>query len=331
MKKFVSVLVVLVSMLSLGGQVFAQDEPELTETFTSETGDLTFMYPEDWEIISEFGLTYVVKGGEEVIEADEMPSGGAAVAFLTPELMELMELEGASPLEVIESLRATILQENDDLEATEVEETTLDNEAENEMALVMVTDVTGDGFVAAIGYEVGTLAVIGLAPTGEFEDVEPTIRAILNTVVLQAPDPVAVEEMTPPEDNAVTWETDTVTLTANNFYIEAGSTIFTADVDDIDIDGDPGSDEYTTLEVTWMEHDVEMRVNIYFEADGEEWRAFELRIYDGNDPGEWVTFEGEQFSAALGDSYSIGAFGRGQGPNSINFNGLSVQAFTSAE
>ena len=108
----------------------------------------------------------------------------------------------------------------------------------------------------------------------------------------------------------------------------ADDLFFTADVDEIEISGDPGSDTYTTLEVTWLEHDVEMRVYIYFEADDAEWRAFEMRIYDGNDPGEWVTWEGEQFSASLGDSYNIMSFGRQIGDNGIYFGGLEVQAFT---
>jgi hypothetical protein len=56
-----------------------------------------------------------------------------------------------------------------------------------------------------------------------------------------------------------------------------------------------------------------------------------MRIYDGADPGEWVTFEDELFTAALGEAYSIGIFGRGAGRSTINFNDLDVQALTAAE
>jgi hypothetical protein len=302
---------------------YAQEE--LTETYTSDLGDITISYPEGWEAVAESGLVILINGDPEIINQQMLPPGTAALVLLPPEFLTLFEVDaGASPVEAIEVLTRLIDQDFEDV--GEPENVTLDNDAENEMTFVSVRDEAGDGFIAAIGYEAGTVGVLAFAAPGELEDVEATLRAMLDTLVYQEP-----QEIPLPEDNAVSWETDTVSLSASNFYIVAGGQVFTADVDEIDVDGDPGDDVATSLEVTWMEHDVEMRVYIYFEADGESWNAYEMRIYDGADPGEWVTFEDELFSAILGEAYSIGVFGRGVGRSTINFNDLEVQAFTSAE
>ena len=42
-----------------------------------------------------------------------------------------------------------------------------------------------------------------------------------------------------------------------------------------------------------MEHGVEMRFYISFEADGENWTRTEVRTYDGRDSGEWVTIDSQ--------------------------------------
>lgn len=321
MKYLISLSISLMLLPTFG--TYAQEE--LTETYTSDLGDITISYPEGWEAVAESGLVILINGDPEIINQQMLPPGTAALVLLPPEFLTLFEVDaGASPVEAIEVLTRLIDQDFEDV--GEPENVTLDNDAENEMTFVSVRDEAGDGFIAAIGYEAGTVGVLAFAAPGELEDVEATLRAMLDTLVYQEP-----QEIPLPEDNAVSWETDTVSLSASNFYIVAGGQVFTADVDEIDVDGDPGDDVATSLEVTWMEHDVEMRVYIYFEADGESWNAYEMRIYDGADPGEWVTFEDELFSAILGEAYSIGVFGRGVGRSTINFNDLEVQAFTSAE
>jgi hypothetical protein len=333
MKEFLTVASVLLLVFSFGSGVFAQEEEiELTETYTSELGDVTIKYPEDWEVVIESGVTYIAKGGEDILEEPELPSGSAAFALLTPEVLALFGVEaGATLVETMASITEVMNEGDTVIDLEDAEEITLNNEDENEAIIIRVTDSSGDGIIAVVSYEAGIIGVLGIAPPGEYEDVESIIRAMLDTLVYHGIDESLLESMEPPEDNAVSWETDTVSLTASNFYITAGSQVFTADVDEVDVDGDPGDEQYTTLEVTWIEHDVEMRVFIYFEADGENWNAFEMRIYDGADPGEWVTFEDELFTAALGEAYSIGIFGRGAGRSTINFNDLDVQAFTAAE
>jgi hypothetical protein len=69
-------------------------------------------------------------------------------------------------------------------------------------------------------------------------------------------------------------------------------------------DGDPGTmNEYTTLEMSWREHDVEMRLNVYFTSDGTDWWANEIRTYDGRAQGKWITYDGEFFRSKLGTPF----------------------------
>lgn len=71
------------------------------------------------------------------------------------------------------------------------------------------------------------------------------------------------------------------------------------------VTGDPGTmNEYTTLELTWQEHDVEMRLYIYFRSDGTDWWSNEIRTYDGRKQGEWITYEGEFFRSKLGSPFT---------------------------
>lgn len=94
-----------------------------------------------------------------------------------------------------------------------------------------------------------------------------------------------------PKDNAVDWETETVHLRANNFYLIIGGKVYTARTSDsILIRSDPGDANYTTLELTWHENGREMRLFLYFEADEGGWRIFEVRTYNGLEPGDWIDY-----------------------------------------
>jgi hypothetical protein len=58
------------------------------------------------------------------------------------------------------------------------------------------------------------------------------------------------------------------------------------------VHSDPGDRRYRTLEVTWRERGVEMRMNIYFAADDTHWWATEVRVYDGSADGDWIGWGG---------------------------------------
>ncbi|MGI8686680.1 MAG: hypothetical protein ACR2MO_16585 [Acidimicrobiales bacterium] len=98
-------------------------------------------------------------------------------------------------------------------------------------------------------------------------------------------------------------ETRQVSLTADAVSIDAGGRQFVT-VQPVVVHSDPGDSTYTTLELKWREHGVEMRLFIYFTANGREWWSNEIRTYDGNDPGEWITYTGDFFRRPLGTPFT---------------------------
>ena len=99
-------------------------------------------------------------------------------------------------------------------------------------------------------------------------------------------------------------ETRQVTMAADAVTIDVGGKRFVT-TQPLEAHSDPGMpNEYTTLELTWNEHGVEMRMNIYFTSDGREWGSKEIRTYDGNAQGAWVTYEGDFFRSPLGTPFT---------------------------
>ena len=81
-------------------------------------------------------------------------------------------------------------------------------------------------------------------------------------------------------------------LHATDFWIEANGQRFTAVGTPVDVQSDPGDAIRRTLEISWKEHDVEMRLNLYFAGDGTSAWIDEVRIYDGQPDGKWLTAKG---------------------------------------
>ncbi len=89
--------------------------------------------------------------------------------------------------------------------------------------------------------------------------------------------------------------TDSVGLTADNFYIKIGRTAYTAANSNLSLHSNPGT-TYKTLEAIWQEFNpelndiVEMRMFIYFKSDGVYWWSDEIRTYNGNKNGDWIYY-----------------------------------------
>jgi hypothetical protein len=98
-------------------------------------------------------------------------------------------------------------------------------------------------------------------------------------------------------------ETRQVSLSADAVTIDAGARQFVT-VQPVRVRSDPGTGESTSLELTWREQGVEMRLFVYFTSDGREWWSDEIRTYDGTDPGEWITYEGDFFRSPLGTPFT---------------------------
>ncbi|MFL5670485.1 MAG: anti-sigma factor family protein, partial [Chloroflexota bacterium] len=104
--------------------------------------------------------------------------------------------------------------------------------------------------------------------------------------------------------NQIEWKTKVVALTAREFSIDVGGKTFRAATPNVAVNSDPGTATYRTLEATWMENGVEMRMNFYFRGDGSSYWVDEIRIYDGAPRGEWLTARGVYFKALAGNAWT---------------------------
>lgn len=103
--------------------------------------------------------------------------------------------------------------------------------------------------------------------------------------------------------NPVAWNTPTVSLTADDFWIMADGQRYTSANTVVNVHSDPGSATYTTLELIWTEDGREMRLFIYFQADSTSWWSNEIRTYNGQAYGDWLYYYGTFFASPLGAAY----------------------------
>jgi len=96
---------------------------------------------------------------------------------------------------------------------------------------------------------------------------------------------------------------DGIRFHANGLAIDAGGQRFSLDPATATVHSDPGDAKYRTLEWTWQQNGVEMRLNLYFASDGARWWVSEVRTYDGRQRGEWLTTTGRFFERPLGSAY----------------------------
>lgn len=99
---------------------------------------------------------------------------------------------------------------------------------------------------------------------------------------------------------AVSWTSGTISLKADDFYIQIDSTKYLAKVSNLSVGGSS-----STLELEWTENAKDMRLFIYFESDSVNWWSDEIRTYDGamNDGTRWVYYFGEFFKSARGAQF----------------------------
>lgn len=156
---------------------------------------------------------------------------------------------------------------------------------------VLVLLLTGIATFGYVAYQ-PSFALSGI-PTSISGPIEPT------------PTPTP----TPPTGNSINWRTNTVSLQAGNFYMVIDGRQYLANSGNVNVRSDPGSPTYTTLEATWQENGVEMRMNMYFTyTPGQFWRLSELRTYNGQNPGEWIMYNptdtnGNPIQHELGQAY----------------------------
>lgn len=132
--------------------------------------------------------------------------------------------------------------------------------------------------------------------------------------------------------NPVSWETNQVSLEADHYFLTADSDTFFANVSGVEVSSDPGDSAYCTLEVTWHEKDVEMRLYIYFHCDGVDWWSDEFRTYNGKDQADWIYYYGTFFESPVGTAFT-GVFEEASSDTGntysgkVHFQSLTLQAF----
>ena len=140
-------------------------------------------------------------------------------------------------------------------------------------------------------------------PRSVFAAVVATAAAIALVVGVAALGPgrgvhVAGQPGTPAP---VHFATPQVTFDATALLIDAEGRRFTSGGSVVDVNSDPGiPNNYTTLELTWNERGVEMRLYMYFASDGHNWWSNEIRTYNGHAPGDWIYYTGTFFRDTAG-------------------------------
>lgn len=138
--------------------------------------------------------------------------------------------------------------------------------------------------------------------------------------------PATTATSTPLSNPAFRFETPTVTMTAVSVQVLANNRVF-APATSVEVRGDPGAIDSTTLELTWNERDIEQRIVVYFASDGINWWANEIRTYNGLPAGDWIepTAQGEFFKSPLGTAFQ----GDLDLPN-LKIRGMTIEAFRRA-
>jgi len=94
----------------------------------------------------------------------------------------------------------------------------------------------------------------------------------------------------------ISWKTKDVTLEANDFWLDINGKRYYGEDAKIDVRSDPAGQkdpDFTTLEATWLENGVEMRMFMYFKLERKtgKWTLYDLRTYDGQVKGEWIYYD----------------------------------------
>jgi hypothetical protein len=133
------------------------------------------------------------------------------------------------------------------------------------------------------------------------------------------------------EGNQVHWKTEVVELQAADFWIDTAGKRFLG-TGQLRVSSDPGNATYRTLELTWLEHGAEMRVNIYFGGDTTHWWIDEIRTYDGTAQSpDWLFYRAAEIRAPIGQPWvgnvhltSISSSQPGRGPGTLYFGALHL-------
>lgn len=105
------------------------------------------------------------------------------------------------------------------------------------------------------------------------------------------------------EAYASNWSTDGVILEFSKLEITADGKKFQG-TDDIFVHSEVGKSDSTTLDATWTEHEIQMRLQFLFTSVNDKWSIKEIKTYDGKEEATWLTYSG-LYGGDLGTSYFV--------------------------
>ena len=103
------------------------------------------------------------------------------------------------------------------------------------------------------------------------------------------------------------WTTDSVEFSADSIVVTIGDRELQPVLQTLKYNCYCIHEDRSTLELTWFDDGIEMRLYIYFEAHATKWWSDEVRTYDGDVNAEWVyyrrPFEQHLFGQPLGSVF----------------------------
>ena len=159
----------------------------------------------------------------------------------------------------------------------------------------------------------------------------PTLTPTPTPIPTSTPTPTPTLTPTPtPITHPISWQTNAVSLQADDFYIMADGQKYFGNVDDVQLQSNPG-DNATTLEAKWQEHDSEMSIHIFFKKDSEKWWADAIVTANGQTPSGWFYYFGLFFKSPLETTFTgdvdLKSTALGGSNGEIHFGNLRLQAF----
>lgn len=156
---------------------FAQDTPELTETYTAPDGSIVFQYPEGWTINTAIGEGAVTLINDEALltdETDGVPEGMLLMNFIAPaSAAELGIEDGMTPLEALIGLL-----EDDTLTGEEIEFEIGGNTVQG----AIIENSIGDALLLVVPFsKEDTAFVLVIAASGALNNFETEVVAITAT------------------------------------------------------------------------------------------------------------------------------------------------------
>lgn len=214
----------------------------------------------------------------------------------------------------------------------------LDDHFEKDLCAVLLGRVPSEiparliDHVTAIHGDSGGHSVLGWLKRGMA--AAATAAAVFMIVVLAWTSAFGAKRLDPASIGsghaAHSWGTQLATLEADDLVVDVGGLSFRPS-GSVGTHSDAGTASYRTLEMSWHQGDLEMRLYLYFGADKANWWVSSMRSYDGTAPGDWIYYVTPQVKAPLGQTWTgdVDVLGLGlHGVGRVHIDGLRLTTFS---